>query len=79
AKEFSAQRTDYLLCNRPGEMQKRIVRRHRVVVCPGEWPILPAEFEITPDTVMRLEAVDAKVGLYYRDLFAHKLGSVPSE
>jgi len=79
ASEYSMDRVDRWLCNRPGELEKKIKLRPRVDLQRVKRSLLPLDYEITPDCKVTVASVDKGVAAYYRDLFAHKLGSARSE
>jgi hypothetical protein len=70
---------DYLFCNRPEEFTKECQLRALSDVHPAPWAMMPDDYEIPVDAKISLHCVDRAIGLYYRDLFAHKLGAVRTE
>jgi hypothetical protein len=45
----------------------------------GEWPIMTPEHEISPHSIVHCHDVPRQIALYYRELFAHKLGVTRAE
>ena len=79
ASEYTAERADYILVNRARECPIGFNRRKELQICPSKYPLLPEGHEITEAS--RIDFVETKKqhALYYRDLFAHKLGVARSE
>lgn len=68
-----------LVANRPGEVKKAIILNKKTDIKAAKYPLLPADYEITETTKVTWVRTTKEVCLYYRDLFAHKLGSTKSE
>lgn len=79
SNEISAKRKDYLMANRPEELSRGIKRRNETEIRPAKVPILPLDHEVTDETTIHFIETDKQRALYYRDLWAHKLGSTASE
>lgn len=81
AAVFAAEsgRTDYILCNRPNEADKLVKRRPFMRMVKTKYPLLPDDYEITLDSEIQMVEIGKSQALYYRDLFAHKLGSSKAE
>ena len=77
------ERTDHLCGNRRDDINKLVSLRslpHQPSAFrPGPWPVLSEEQEITEDSRVEIVDVPAAVGLYYRDLFAHRLGTTKAD
>jgi hypothetical protein len=72
-------RIDYILCNRPGEAPFRVVNRRPTMVSDPYLERLPDDYEIGLDSKIAFAEVTKNAALYYRDLFAHKLGVTRAE
>lgn len=76
-------RYDVLLANRPDEVSEAVDRvglpDRRIQTEPIDYPILPNDHRITGDSSIRFVRIREKHALYYRDLFAHKLGNTVAE
>lgn len=69
---------EYLCSNRPEEITGWTARRVRRVfdkAAPLKAAILSERDEITSDSIVSFQKVPANTALYYRDLFAHRLGT----
>jgi hypothetical protein len=77
--EFPGGKMAYVLCNRPGECEKKVAPRPRLDVNDGGFSLLSEDHEITPKSNIVFMPTTADVALYYRDLFAHRLGATRSE
>ena len=77
--EYCADRVDYTLCNRSRETMKATAPRKVTALTAASMPIVPFDYDITAETVISAVAVSREVALYYRDLFAHKLGVTRAE
>lgn len=74
---FAAQRKrwiDCVLCNRPEEAPFHVVRKRLTRVCDPHLKFLPDDHEITRKSTLAFAKISKETALYYRDLFAHKLG-----
>lgn len=76
-------RTDFIVCNRPTDMdalmdRKGVGFKAMQMFGLGE-PVLPCEYEIRPDSKVWFRPVCRQVALYYRDLFMHRLGGSGAE
>ena len=73
-------RVRYYLVNRPDECKKVVRVQKETDVKPAAWPVFPEEgVVITAESEIKFVKVAEGVALYYRDLFAHKMGSTRSE
>jgi len=84
AKEYTSVRFDYWLCTKPEKIIEMGVKRNvnfkKATPCKGlKVKIVPSEYQITNKTKMSFRQVSQDVALYYRDLWAHKLGSTKAE
>ena len=77
--EYRADRVDYTLCNRPEETMTATAPRKPTALTASKMPIVPFDHDITPETAINAVPVNREVALYYRDLFAHKLGVTRAE
>jgi len=64
----------YLFTNREREFEKDATLRRGPKSKRGKWPLLPLDYEVTDESRIWFEKIRPEVALYYRDLFAHKLG-----
>ena len=83
-KQIKGSKFDYWLINHPDvvkDFDKKGMLLYKNVKDHGNmhWPIIPHDHEIKPDSVIYFKQVDADTALYYRDLFAHKLGNTKAE
>jgi hypothetical protein len=73
--EYMKDRVDYLLTNKPELFEKRAKGRTKTKIEPGGYPLLFEHHTITRESKITFRPTSGKVALYYRDLFAHKLGA----
>lgn len=84
AKEYDIKRQDYWLITKP-ELVKDFKHRgaiatfSRKLLKPYAAPIFGDNDQMTNESKIRFVSVATEVGLYYRDLFAHRLGSTAAE
>ena len=83
-RQYSARHVDYWLCTKPAELdglpyRYHVVKRRPASYAPFRAPIFGECDEIRPDSTVRFVEVDEGTALYYRDLWAHKLGSTRAE
>ena len=73
----------YLLTNRPQEVsvwrRKSVFLPKPISIEPLDAPIFTDEHEITTDSVVAFTKISEEQAMYYRDLFAHRLGATLSE
>ena len=69
----------YWLANRPEGLPKGVHTRRETKLGPSEFPLWPNARAVTADTVVRFVETSKSCALYYRDLFAHKLGVTRAE
>ncbi len=84
AKEYDVNKVDYWLINKPevldGFPYKNFVASFkRKNLRPYSAPLFSQNDEIKPDSEIKFVQVPEEVALYYRDLFAHKLGTTKAE
>jgi hypothetical protein len=84
AKQYSLQKTDYWLVNKPEtfnelNISKRVIPIKVKKCKPYKAPIVPSDYTITEKTKISFVKVEKEVGLYYRDLWAHRLGHTQAE
>jgi hypothetical protein len=79
ANEIKAGQVDFCMVSRPEEAERVAAPRKVTEITPGKWPLIPYDYEIKEDSVIRCHLVQKDVALYYRELFAHKLGVVRAE
>ena len=81
--DYGKDRYDFILSNRPDEIDDLLAKCVRPVkTTPIErapFPLFTDDDRITKDSVIRFVPISKNVALYYRDLFAHRLGSTRSE
>lgn len=70
---------DYVLCSRPAEVPLHVKAKKQTKVRPGKLPLLPFDHVITADSQIVFHETRKEIALYYRDLFAHKLGVTRAE
>lgn len=78
-QEQKADKVDYCLVNRPDELNFAVSPRKPSAVSPGKWLLLPYDRDIKPTDIIRCHVIPKEQALYYRDLFAHKLGATRAE
>lgn len=66
-------RWDYTLCNHP-DLVKSGISDKVTKQQSYHWKVLPAEHEIISSSTVTFQGVLKDEGLYYRDLFIHRLG-----
>ena len=79
ASEYSAVRYDYLLCNKPKKCKKWFKPRNRIEPKRSKYPTLKKEHIITENSTIYFAKSTENEAMYYRDLFAHRLGATKSE
>ena len=84
AREYTTKRSDYWLCTKPDKIKgfgvKSLVNfKKEKQYRPLAVKIVPLEYMITKDTKISFKQVQPEVALYYRDMWAHKLGSTKAE
>jgi hypothetical protein len=83
ANEHRKGRTEYMIANYPEWAEKYVDRTAfpapLLKIEPSQYPILPEGYEIKEDSTVACKIVPANQALYYRDLFAHRLGATRSE
>ena len=72
-------RHEYICTNRPDELDMIVQPQGITIVEPAPIPLLPRDYEITEQSTAGIVQCTKGQALYYRDLFAHKLGVVRSE
>jgi hypothetical protein len=74
---------EYTLCNRPEELTRMlgltVIPKKTLEIKPYKAPMLPVDYEITEESVVSWDVVDTATAMYYRDLFAHRMGLSGSE
>ncbi len=83
ALEKGWDKTRHLVCNRPKEA-RRLARpsakpRAPTAVRSAGKPVFAYRDEVTPETTIEFQRVDRDVAMYYRDLWAHRLGVTNAE
>ena len=83
ANEHRKGRTEYMLANYP-ELAEKFINRtafpaSQLPIEPSKYPILPETHVITDESSVQIVRIPANQALYYRDLFAHRLGATRSE
>ncbi|HOI37201.1 MAG TPA: hypothetical protein PLF11_07430 [Bacillota bacterium] len=84
AQEFNFKKSEFWLINNPAYVEKfgldrSIDARGMKRTKPLRAKVLPADYEICPDTQVSMKMVKRDVAMYYRDLFAHKMGQTAAE
>ncbi len=84
AKEYEVGKQDYWLCTKPNILNEFPYRKYiesfkTKNLHPCGLPIFTDTDSIDENTKIRFIQVSEEVGLYYRDLFAHKLGNTAAE
>ena len=74
-----AKRKDYVLSPQYEALQPVTLRKKITAIHSARLPFIPDDHEITPDSKIAFHEVDRSTALYYRDLFAHKLGVTRAE
>lgn len=76
-KDFGADRVDYIITTQPEILPKRlrgVLDSKEITQTHGKYEILDADFELTSEVKISFKSTDADTAMYYRDLFAHRLG-----
>jgi len=84
AKEYEVDKQDYWLITKPEVLKnfkyyKNIASFKRKNLRPYHLPLFSGKDRIDENSVIKFVTVPAEVGLYYRDLFAHRLGNTGAE
>lgn len=81
ASERRADKVDYWLYTKPEELaESRTIKTFkRKPLRPSHHPLWGLNDELRPDSVITFEDAPDEVVLYYRDLFAHRLGASGGE
>jgi len=84
AKEYTADRYDYWLCTKADRLKALGVKplvsfKKEGVYRPIDVKIIPPDYQITEKTKISFKQASEGIALYYRDLWAHKLGSTKAE
>lgn len=82
ARQLAPDDLVYLNSNRPDEMYElmggfKVVRKKAPPIAKRPWPILPEDYEVTPETRIELRLVESKVADAYRREWMHRLYPVP--
>jgi hypothetical protein len=80
--QYSKIRYDYILCTRPVEIPghlKRIIPKKQPELKPIKTAVFSDMDEIKPDSKVFFKITEEGVALYYRSLWAHRLGETKSE
>src|SRR5579883_649983 len=72
-------KTEFVCSNRPDEVEKLVQQQRETKVAPARIPVLPPDHVITENSTAGIVKTTAAQALYYRDLWAHKLGTTRSE
>ena len=67
------------MANRPEELELHAESKKRLSVEPAPYPLIPPDYEITDKSIIQFTITNKNSALYYRDLFAHKLGVTRAE
>lgn len=84
ADQKKPDRTDYWLCTKP-EIVSDFAQAYRIDMGKtvdlkrARWPIFTDNDELTENSIVTFHPVDMITALYYRDMFAHKLGLSKAE
>lgn len=83
-KEYTDVRWDYWLCTKPDVMktlgvEKLLTYKNKQGDKVLKHKICPIDMKITEKTVITFKKVDMETCLYYRELWAHKLGTTKAE
>lgn len=65
---------DYVMCNRPDDFKLMSVPK-KLRMESRSLAVMPADYEITKDSVIQFKKIKSVDALYYRDLFVHKMGN----
>lgn len=84
AKEYTTERHDFWLCTKPKLLNglpvfKDVVKKKSHDKGVKNYEIFGLDDKITAESEVAFKQTDADVALYYRDLFAHKLGVTAAE
>jgi len=81
-REYKLDHHDYWMCSKPERLEspKILVKKKAPAFKPLRGAmIVPQDYKITENTKVTFKRVKAEVGLYYRDLWAHKMGVTSAE
>lgn len=84
AKEYEVEKQDYWLITKPEVIEgfkyyKNIASFRRKNFRPYHLPIFSGKDRMDENSKVKFVSVQQEVGLYYRDLFAHRLGNTGAE
>lgn len=84
AREYQVGKTDFFLCTKPSVIEDRALRSYMMRIAtkrlrPYCSPTFGEKDGIDENSTVRFVSVPEEVGLYYRDLFAHRLGTTGAE
>jgi len=77
--EIKAGHVKYTLVSRPAEVEITSVPRPVSKVSSGNWTILAPSHPLNASSTIRCHQSDRATALYYRELFAHKLGATRAD
>lgn len=80
AKEYRPGREEFWLCTKPEFLtRKSVATFHRQPFQAYPLPVWGLDDELRPDSKIRFVTVNQNVELYYRDLWAHRLGATAGD
>jgi hypothetical protein len=79
SKEYRPGREEYWLCTKPEGVLRSIATFHRQPFEAYPLPVWGLDDELRPDSVIRFVTVNQNVELYYRDIWAHRLGATAGD
>ena len=83
AEEHRKGRCEYILTNQVEKsltyLDRSAIPAPLLKIGPSEFPVIPEDYEITEESSVVCKEIPANQALYYRDLFAHRLGAARSE
>lgn len=85
AKEYTKIRYDFWLYTKANKLfeedgiKKDLKLKNPSVILKVKESIIPIDYKITENSKVTFKVVNEKVALYYRDLFAHRLGNTKAE
>ena len=84
AKEYDVDKKDYWLITKPEVLKdfpyyKQVIGFKAKNLQPSKYPLFGKEDRISENSTIKFVNVPEEVSLYYRDLFAHRLGNTGAE
>lgn len=81
-REYTPERMDCWLCTNPEKLDeslRNVFDGKKIKQPRGRFKIVPEDYEFTDESKVTYKRCDEDTALYYRDLFAHKMGATKAE